>query len=183
MERRALQIFFVAIFLLIIHGTKADLVVGKIYSLKFTDVDGNTLSTTDGRVSLIVLVTRQNVAKSQLVGDRVPDRCIGNPAYQIITVVRFGQHSAPVRALLRAGARIRLNTEAKRVQPRYDANRITRDPRRDIFAVADFDGAIATQLGARPDVTFRAFIFGRSGELLAQWDTVPSIAELDAVLK
>jgi len=68
--------------------------------------------------------------------------------------------------------------------PPYDAKKLARDARRDIFAVADFDGTATSQLGVQPDSSaFRVFVFGRSGELLRQWDDVPSAAELATVVK
>ncbi|MEP7015163.1 MAG: hypothetical protein ABI925_06970 [Verrucomicrobiota bacterium] len=180
---RALQSFFFASLIAAGQSARADLSVGQIYSLKFIDVDKNTLLTSDGHVNVIVLAAPLNVPKAQMTGDHVPDYCLGNPTYRMITVVKFTKHRSPVRALLTAGVRRRLNAEAKRVQPRYDANKITRDPRREIFAVADFDGTTVSQLGAPPSVDFRAFVFGRNGELLGQWNNVPSAEELAVVLK
>jgi hypothetical protein len=162
----------------------AELSVGQTYRLEFVDVDGNTLSSSDGHVSLVVLTTRSNWPKAQAVGDQVPDFCIGDPAYRFITVADFGPHRAPVRALLTAGARLRLRAAARRAQPRYDEKKITRDPRRDIFAVADFDGKAVSQLGsASGTVPFRVFVFDRKGELMAQWNDVPSKEDLAAALR
>ena len=184
MRLRSLQFFFfIAVLLLPIYPGTADLTVGKIYSLKFADINGNSLSSADGHISIVIVVTRATWPKAQLVGDRVPDIYLGDSTRRCITVVKFGQHSAPVRALLTAGARRRLNAEAKRVRPRYEARKISRDPRRDIFAVVDFDGTILSQLGIQADTTFRVFVFGRKGELLRQWNDAPSAEELAAVLK
>lgn len=161
----------------------ADLSIGRVYPLKFTDVNGNTLLTSDGHVTIVVITTPSNVSKAQMVGDHAPDYCLGNPNYRMITVVKFGRHSRPVRSILTAGVRRRLNAEAKRVQPRYDAKKITRDPRREIFAVADFDGTIMSQLDVPKSVNFRAFVFGGRGELVGQWNDVPSAENLGAALK
>ena len=182
--RRALQFFFSAtIVFASIQPLTADLSVGQIYPLKFIDVSGTTLLIADGHVTIVVLTTPSNLSKPRLVGDRVPDSFLGNPIYRMITVVRFGQHSRPVRALLAAGARRHLNVEAKRVQPRYDATKIARNPRSAIFAVADFDGSAISQLNVEPGGGFRVFIFGRSGKLLAKWNDAPSTEELIRVLK
>jgi hypothetical protein len=160
----------------------ADPEIGKTYAPKFIDVDGNTLSTADGRVTVLVLATRANLSKAQLVGDRVPDFCLGNPAYRMITLVKFGSHSAPVQKFLTTMARRRLDKEAARLQKRYAAGKIEKDARRDVFAAADFDGVIASQLESQSSA-FRAFIFGRNGELLQQWDDVPTAEQLAEVLK
>lgn len=184
MSLRASQFFFFATLLFAsLSSLSADLSLGKCYPIRFSDVDGNTLLTSDGHVTIVVLITPSNFSKAQMVGNRVPDSCLGNPTFRMVTIVKFAKHSRPVRAILTAGARHRLNAEAKRVQPRYDANKITRAPRRDIFAVADFDGSSVSQLGAESATDFYVYVFGRKGELLAKWNNVPRTEELSAVLK
>ena len=80
--------------------------------------------------------------------------------------------------------RQRLNAEGKRLQKRYNAKNIKRDARHDVFAVPDFDGTIASQLGAKPEAAdFCVFVFGRDGKLLRQWNDVPSADELDQALR
>lgn len=185
MRVRALQFFFsLAFFLFGARALPADLALGQIYALRFVDVDGHTLLTADGHVTVVVLTTQSNIDQARAVGDRVPDYCLGNPTYRMITVLNFKNHSRPVRMILTALARRRLDAEANRLQPRYDVKKLARDARRDIFAVADFDGTAMSQLGVQPNSSaFRVFVFGRSGELLRQWDDVPSAAELAAVVK
>ena len=80
--------------------------------------------------------------------------------------------------------RHRVNEEAKRLQARYDARKIARNARSDIFTVMDFDGTAASQLGAQADTAgFHVFVFSENGELLQQWDSVPTADDLAAVLK
>jgi hypothetical protein len=77
-----------------------------------------------------------------------------------------------------------LDEEAKRLQPRYDAKKITHNARDDVFAVVDFDGTVSSQLGGQLETTdFRVFVFGKDGKLLKQWDNVPAADDLAAVLK
>ena len=60
----------------------------------------------------------------------------------------------------------------------------THTAREDIHIVTDFDGSISAQLGAQSGETgFHVFVFGRDGELLQQWDDVPTAQELAAVVK
>ena len=74
--------------------------------------------------------------------------------------------------------------EAKRLQARYDAQKISRDAKSDIFVVTDFDGTIASKLGEPAGATdFCVFVFGQTGKLLTQWHSVPSAGELAAALK
>jgi peroxiredoxin len=155
------------------------------YRIDFVDVDGNAFSTADGRITTVVLVNQSNIDKARAVGDRTPDFCLGNSSYRMITVVTFEkQHSKPVRMILTSLIRRRLDSEARRLQSRYDQLKIARNARQDVSAVADFDGAITKQLGAQSVAAlFHVFVFGRNGELLKQWDDVPKAEELAAVLK
>ena len=163
----------------------ADLSVGHIYPISFVDVDGNRLSTADGRVTVVVLTTTADARKAQIVGDRVPDYCLGNPHYRMITVVNFlKRRSSAIRAIFRAWIRHRLDTEARRLQTRYTAKKISHDARLDVFAVPDFDGELVRQLGVPFEAAdFRVFVFGRKGELLREWKGVPTARELAAVVK
>ena len=155
---------------------------GQIYAIKFSDVDGHTLSTADGHTTVIVLTTKTDLPKAYLVGDRIPDFCLGNPAYRMITLVRFENHAGLVQAIAAATARQRLDTEAKQLQARYAAKQIEREARHDIFAVVDVDGTDAAQLPDN-DSTFAVFVFSKHGELLKQWNDVPEAEQLAEVLK
>ena len=157
---------------------------GETYRINFADVDGNALSTADGHITIVVLVNKANIDKAHAVGDRTPDFCL-NPMYRMITVLAFEkQHSKPIRALLTSLMRRRVDSEARQLQARYDRLKITRNARQDVFAVADFDGGITTQLKSQWSAgLFRVFVFGRNGELLKQWNDVPSGEELAVALK
>src|SRR5436853_6311904 len=81
----------------------AGLTVGRSYPLRFNDVDGNSLSTADGHFTVLVLSNKANSDKAAAVGARIPDFCLGNPIYRMITIISFEtKHSRPVRAVLRA---------------------------------------------------------------------------------
>jgi len=163
----------------------ADLSVGQNYSISLTDIDGHALSTADGHFTTIVLVSKGNADKAHAVGDRIPDHCLGNPLYRMITLVAFEtKHSRPVRAFLSSMIRRRVESEAKQLQSRYDKLNIAQNARQNILVAADFDGAVCDQLGAKPSAAlFRVFVFGKSGELLKEWSEVPSAEELTAALK
>lgn len=164
---------------------RGELSTGNTYSISFVDINGNKHSTADGHVTIVVLTTSADREQARIVGDHVPDFCLGNPDYRMITVVYFtGRHMAIGRQLATAFIRHRIREAAERLQTRYDALKISRDAKSDIFVVTDFDGTIASQLGQTAGATdFRVFVFGKSGELLAQWHSVPSGDELTAVLK
>jgi hypothetical protein len=182
----ALQFFFCAtIYFFTAFVAQGELSVGKIYALDFTDIDGNKISTSDGHMTVVVLTTTPDLAKTHVVSDRVPDFCLGNPMYRMITVINFQKkRSAPMRMFFTAIVRHRVDSEAKQLQSRYATRKINKDARRDIFVVTDFSGDVVSQLGHQlQSSTFCAFVFGRSGELLRQWNDVPSAQELAAILK
>lgn len=184
---RALQFFFAAMaasFVLgeLLHGA---VLIGQTYALRFVSIDGRTLSTADGHVTIVVLAITANWEKARAVGDLVPDYCLGNPNYRMITVIRFiRKHGPIVRKIAMAVVRRRVTEEAKRLQSRYDANKITGDARQDIFTVTDFDGSVSSQFDESAESgSFRVLVFARDGKLLAQWTDVPSAKQLATVLK
>ncbi len=184
---RALQFFFIAAIapLFAVTPLRGALSSEATHSLTFVDIDGNKLSTADGHVTVLVLTTTADREKVRSVGDRVPDYCLGNPNYRMITIVHFtSKHTAIGRKIATALVKHRVNEEAKRLQSRYNANKISRDARQDIFTVLDFDGSASSQLdepGAA--ASFRVLVFARDGKLLAQWTDVPSAKQLAEVLK
>jgi hypothetical protein len=184
---RALQFFFVAAIAPLLAATllRGALSSEANHSLSFVDIDGNKLSTADGHVTVLVLTTTADREKVHAVGDRVPDYCLGNPNYRMITVIRFtSKHTAIGRKVITALVKRRVNEAATRLQSRYNTNKISRDARQDIFTVMDFDGSASSQLdepGAA--ASFRVLVFARDGKLLAQWTDVPSAKQLAEVLK
>jgi hypothetical protein len=184
---RALRWFFfatgVSFFLAAsLHGMLSN---GQRYALNFVDIDGHKLSTADGHVTVLVLATTGDSEKVRAVGDSVPDHCLGNSRYKMITIVHFTRkYSAIGRGIATAFLRHRVKEEARRLQARYDARKIVRDARSDIFTVTDFDGTAVSQLGGQTEAaSFHVFVFGKDGELLKQWDSVPAADDLAAVLK
>jgi hypothetical protein len=158
---------------------------GQRSRINFVDVDGNSLSTADGHVTVLVLTTPEDREKARSVGERVPDYCLGNPNYRMITILNFSRGRTQIgRNIVIMVVRHHLDEEAKRLQARYDEKKIAHDARTDIFTVTDFDGTVSSQLsGDSPAASFGVFVFGRNGELLQHWDDVPSAQELAAVVK
>jgi hypothetical protein len=184
---RALQFFFFIGTLIVLSGARINgaLSIGTIYSLGFVDIDGNKHSTADGHVTVVVLTAPADREKARTVGDRVPEHCLGNPDYRMITIIRFARrHTVVGRRIATAFIRHRVNEEAKRLQARYEEKKIIRDARKDIFVATDFDGSMSSQLGEPEGATdFSVFVFGRNGELIAQWHGVPSAEQLATALK
>jgi hypothetical protein len=165
-----------------LHGALSN---GQRYRINFVDVDGNPLSTADGHVTVLVLTTPEDRDKARTVGDRVPNYCLGNPNYRMITILDFTKRRTQIgREIATTLVRHHLDEEAKRLQVRYDEKKIARDARGDIFTVTDFDGTVSSQLSLQATAeSFGVFVFARNGELLQHWDDVPSAEALAAVVK
>src|SRR5207253_5165083 len=128
------------------EATLVELRIGHTYVLTLTDVDQHRLSTSDGHVTIITVVTRKDEQKAQMVGDRFPRLYLGDPKYRLITVVNFQQKIfPPFRRIVTAIIRRRLDVEANELQKIYSAKHLNRNPRSDIFVVADFDGKSVSQ--------------------------------------
>jgi hypothetical protein len=183
---RPLQYFFLAALVVAaISAVRAiELRLGNAYPLTFTDVDQDQLSTSDGHVTIITVVTRKDEQKAQTVGDRFPRVYLGDPKYRLIMLVNFQQKIfSPFRGLAAAIIRHRLDAEAKELQKIYSAKHLNRNPRYDIFVVADFDGKIVSQLGIAPtSPEFAVFAFDGRGRLVRRWNDVPSADALTAAL-
>ncbi len=175
MRARCLQfIFLLLASAYSLAAAPSELVVGRTYSFTFQDVDGDTLSTNDGHVTILAAVTREGESKARGTADRVPDRYIGDPRFRYITLVNFqGKLASPFHGVTRAVIRTRLAAEARALASQYQTQKIPRDPRDDLFVVADFDGSAATQLGLGPADSAGIFVFDRRGKLVARWNDVP----------
>lgn len=149
---------------------------GTVHRLSFHDVDGNDFSTAEGRVTIVTVVTRETEDKAHAVADQVPPKCIGDPKYRYVTLVNFQRKlPGPLQGMTRGIIRRRLDTEAQGLKKDYEAKKLTRDPRKDLYVVADFDGTAVTQLGVVPESNnISVFIFDGKGKLVQRWGDVPS---------
>ena len=163
----------------------AELRVGNNYPLTFTDVDRHQLSTADGHITVISVVNRRDEAKAETVGDRVSQITFGDPKFRLITLVNFQQNILPpLRGIVSAVIRHRLDLEAKDIQKSYAERHINRNARDDVFVVADFDGKAVSQLGINPTSSeFAVFVFDGRGRLVRRWNDVPTSEMLAQALK
>ena len=181
---RRLQYFFLAAILTGPVARASELRPGDVYPLTFTDVDRQQLSTSDGHVTIITVLTRKDEQKAQQVGDRVHHVYLGDPKYRLITMVNFQRGIFPLfQGMINAIIRNRMDAAAKGLQKIYTARHLTRNPRSDIFVVADFDGKAVSQLGMAPSSSeFAVFVFDGRGRLVRRWNDVPSADALSAAL-
>jgi hypothetical protein len=181
---RLIPYFLLALVAAVLPARAAELRVGNVYPLTLTDVDQHQLSTSDGHVSIITVVTRKDEEKAQAVGDRFPHAFLGDPKYRLITVVNFQQKIfSAFRGMAMAIIRHRLDAEAKELQATYSSKHINRNPRTDILVVADFDGKAVSQLSISPASNeFAVFVFDGHGRLVKRWNDVPSVEALTAAI-
>ena len=179
------QYFFLMATLAATTAQAAELRAGNNYPLTFTDVDRHQLPTADGHVTIITVLTRRDEEKAQAVGDRVPHQYYGDPKFRLITLVNFQQKIfPPFRGITSAIIRYRLDAEAKELQKVYTERKLKRNPRDDIFVVADFDGKAVSQLGIAPASSdFAVFVFDGHGRLVRRWSDVPSTEALAQAIK
>jgi hypothetical protein len=158
---------------------------GNNYPLSFTDVDRHQLSTADGHVTILSIVNRRDEAKAETVGERVSQITFGDPKFRLITLVNFQQNILPpLRGMVSAVIRHRLDEEAKDIQKSYAKRHINRNARDDVYVVADFDGKAVSQLGINPvSSEFAVFVFDGHGRLVRRWPDVPSPEMLAEALK
>jgi hypothetical protein len=182
---RARQYLFLIAALTATTVQAADLRPGNSYPLTFTDVDRHQLSTADGHVTIISVVNRRDEAKAETVGERVSKISFGDPKFRLITLVNFQQNILPpLRGMVSAVIRHRLDVEAKEIQKSYAERHINRKARDDVFVVADFDGKSVSQLGINPiSSEFAVFVFDGRGRLVRRWNDVPSADMLAQALK
>ena len=185
MITRSLQFF--SIFLLLATAGIAEaraLKAGTTAPLTFEDVDGNELSTADGHVTIITVVTRAAGEEARIVAEQVPDRFIGDPKYRYITLVNFqGKLPGMLHGVTRGVIRGKLDAEARKRKPMYEAKNLARDPRRDIYVVADFDGTAVSQLGLSPDSSdVQVFVFNGEGKIDRHWTAIPPNESLGEAL-
>ena len=159
-------------------------VTGKHCSFKFVDVDGRTLTSSDGVVTVLVLTNKKDADKARLVGDRIPARCLGGTTSRMVTVVHFQQtQNSALRFFFTSMMRRRLDSEAGQLRSRYAAKGLHRDARKDVYGVADFDRKTDSQLGLPADSSqFRVLIISANGILTREWTDVPSADDLSNAL-
>ena len=76
-----------------------------------------------------------------------------------------------------------MDVQAKELQKIYATSHLDRDPRSDLFVVADFDGKSVSQLDIMPASTeFAVFVFDGRGQLVRRWNDVPSAEALASAI-
>lgn len=136
------------------------------------DVDGSktTLNPT-GKVTVVLYSNEASAGQTREAG-RVLYPFHGKSEFRLRVVVDL-RSSLALFAKGYASRRIRddLDREAEILKPYYRDNKNEKDPRKDLKAFADFEGAVCEPLGwGKRTKTLRAVLFGRSGEVVRRWE-------------
>ena len=124
---------------------------------------GTRFSPADGHVTIISVVNRRDEAKAQSVGERFRIISCGDPKVRLITLVNFQQNILlPLRGMVSAVIRHRLDAEAKEVQKSYSANGTSTAMRETIFLSSPISTARPSRNLASADfIRVRRFCFRR----------------------
>jgi hypothetical protein len=180
-KSRLVQYFSICVALATAHA--ADLQPGAFCRSVLTDVDQRQVSVTDGRVSLVTIVTRANEHDARVVGNRVPQQDYADPNLRFVTILNLGPHPT-LHGIFSVFIRRRLELEVQRLQPIYRAKGSSRDPRQDLFIVTDFDGSAVSQFGTSPDAKKTSvFVLAGDGRVVAHWNGLPPSEDLAAALE
>jgi hypothetical protein len=157
---------------------------GSTYALSVTDLDQRQLSTADGHVTVVCAITRANEQNARVVGDRIPRLYYGDPKFRMITIVDLSGTLAPLRPLVVAWIRHRLDLEGERLQAIYRGKGLDRNARQDIHVIADLTGEATAHFGVPPQAKkSNVFVFAPNGLLVAKWDRPPSADDFAAALE
>jgi hypothetical protein len=154
--------------------------------LSVTDADGKVWTlNAPGRVTVII---GNSPASAQAARDcgKALDEFQGRPDFRALVVVDLrGSLAHFAQGYTRYRMRHDLNAEAVRITPWYRRNHNLSDPRRDIGAVADFDGSVCDPLGWPRDVPgLRVVIFDKTGNVTARFEPANDLrAVRDAVFR
>jgi hypothetical protein len=156
----------------------------EVYRASLTDVDGNTVSLADGHITVVTIVTRANQHDGRFLGERIPHRYYGNENLRLLVVVNLQRKFfAVLHGFVDGFVRHRLDLEAKRLRPIYEANKVTHDPRHDLHVVTDFESRQSVAFGVPAESSNTVVIvLGRGGEELARWSKLPESEVLADVL-
>ena len=158
--------------------------VGATYALSVTDLDQRQLSTADGHVTLVCVVTRANQHDARAVGDRVPRAYYGDPKFRMITIANLSSTLAAFRGLVLRWILHRVDLEGERLQAIYQSEGKKRDARHDIHVVADFTGEVTGQFHVPLDAKKSSvFVFAPNGQLICGWDHPPPADDLANALE
>ena len=85
--------------------------------------------------------------KAEQVGERVPHVYLGDPKYRLVTMVNFSRASSRSTGNDVQSSEIGWMPRTRSQKANTLAKHLTRNPRSDMFVVADFDGKPDSQFG------------------------------------
>lgn len=128
-----------------------------------------------GIVTLVLVCSEESESACREAG-RVMDPYHGTKDFRHRVIVDLRDSwGGMVEALVKMQMRDNMDEEAERLEAVYKSKGSPRDPRKDLSATADFDGAITKRLGfGKPSEDLRAVLFDRNGAVIERWEKVPN---------
>ncbi|PAW78235.1 MAG: hypothetical protein B9S32_08575 [Verrucomicrobia bacterium Tous-C9LFEB] len=140
---------------------------------------------TPGRVTAVFLCTEESQKEIRDAAGKL-DKFRGLSNFRVIAVVDLRDSLGNmVEGIVRWRMQEDLDEESERLAPFYRANGNNKEPRPDLCAIPDFNGAVCKSLGW-PKVSnkLRCVVFGPDGQPLQRWDELKNYTELyDVVAK
>lgn len=138
-----------------------------------------------GRVTAVFLCTEESQKEIRDAAGKL-DKFRGLSNFRVIAVVDLRDSlGSMVEGIVRWRMQEDLDEESERLTPFYRANGNNKEPRPDLCAIPDFNGAVCKSLGW-PKVSnkLRCVVFGPDGQPLQRWDELKNYTELyDVVAK
>lgn len=137
-----------------------------------------------GRITVVFLCSEQTQKEIRDAAGKI-DPFRGLEKFRVVAVVDLRDSlGSMVGGIVKWRMQDDLDDEAERLTPYYRANGNQKNPRPDLSAVPDFNGAICKALGW-PKVSnkLRAVVFGPDGKALKRWDDLENYQELYDVVE
>lgn len=154
--------------------------------IQATDADSKqvTINAT-GRVTAVFLCTEESQKEIRDAAGKL-DKFRGLANFRVVAVVDLRDSlGSMVEGIVRWRMQEDLDEESERLTPFYRANGNDKEPRPDLCAIPDFNGAICKALGwTKVSNKLRCVVFGPDGQPLQRWDELKNYTELyDVVAK
>ncbi len=145
------------------------------------DVDGRPVQlNATGKITAVLSSSPDTQDRTRTAGAAL-DRFRGRKDFGLVIVVDLrGSLAGLAQGYVRDRMKRDLDSEAERLRPSFAANGNTGNPRAELEAVADFDGAVVDALRWNKDSgKLRATLFGPDGREIRKWDDLRDPRELD----
>ena len=138
-------------------------------AIRAVDADGRKIRLDEPDRTTVVIYSNENLQKKTREAGKSLYPLQGLPEFKVVVIVDL-HNSLALWAKNYTQYRMRkdLDEEAKRIEPFYRKNGNNGSPRKDVAAVADFDGSLCEKLHFMPG-HLQAVVFGKNGKEVLRW--------------